>query len=289
MPMANNIVDNTSQTDNFNMTLVKWTHGIPSQETSEAFNSYHAFLLVSQGYIEVLVDKKLMKMTVGEVADFIGKRQLKFISTSADLEAYFLSLDETAECFIFRKNPPFPLSYPITLRNNPITTIPANTMQQLSYYIERIRYLLTDEGHLFRSIALLCELMKFAVDLADYRIKNAKKESSLASSNRQENIFARFIELLEQNIFQERSVAFYANELCISPQYLAKVSRECSGQTVHDWISHMLLDKIIQFMNTQELTLVQIADKLNFSDQASFCKFFKKHINMSPTEFRKLK
>ena len=253
--MANNIVDNTSQTDNFNMTLVKWTHGIPSQETSEAFNSYHAFLLVSQGYIEVLVDKKLMKMTVGEVADFIGKHKLKFISTSADLEAYFLSLDETAECFIFRKNPPFPLSYPITLRNNPITTVPANTMQQLSYYIERIRNLLTDEGHLFRSIALLCELMK----------------------------------LLEQNIFQERSVAFYANELCISPQYLAKVSRECSGQTVHDWISHMLLDKIIQFMNTQELTLVQIADKLNFSDQASFCKFFKKHINMSPTEFRKLK
>ncbi|MDO4181494.1 MAG: AraC family transcriptional regulator [Bacteroidales bacterium] len=287
--MQKDVYDNTYETNCKDMILIQWEQGIPSQEMDEVFMGMHAFLLVRHGKVEIMQGQTLLRLSAGDVADFIGDSPLEFVAVSSDLEAYFLILGKTADNFIFRRNPPFPLSYVIDVRNCPVTSVSADTMQLLSTYMKHIKILLADEGHLFRAIALQCELMKLAVDLANCRMKKHQNDAFHVCNNRQELLFARFIRLLERHVHAERSITFYANELCISSQYLAKISRECSGQTVHDWICHTLLDQIIQLMNSPELTLVQIAEKLNFSDQASFCKFFRKHMNMSPTEFRKLK
>jgi AraC-like DNA-binding protein len=42
-------------------------------------------------------------------------------------------------------------------------------------------------------------------------------------------------------------------------------------------------------LRNPSLSIQQIADQLNFSDQSSFGKFFKKHHRMSPLEYRKTK
>ena len=50
--------------------------------------------------------------------------------------------------------------------------------------------------------------------------------------SRREEIFRRFIALVNEHSKQERSVNFYADKLCLTPHYLSTIIREASGQTV---------------------------------------------------------
>ena len=44
--------------------------------------------------------------------------------------------------------------------------------------------------------------------------------------SRQEELFRRFIALVNQHSKHERSVNFYADKLCLTPHYLSSVIRE---------------------------------------------------------------
>ena len=49
-------------------------------------------------------------------------------------------------------------------------------------------------------------------------------------SSRKEELFKKFIGLVHNNCTQQRDVAWYANELCISSRYLASIVREITKQ-----------------------------------------------------------
>lgn len=47
-----------------------------------------------------------------------------------------------------------------------------------------------------------------------------------------------------------------------------------SGKTVNQWISEALMREAEISLRNPDLTIQQVADMLNFSDQSSFGKFF---------------
>ena len=53
---------------------------------------------------------------------------------------------------------------------------------------------------------------------------------------RQEYIFERFYESLIESYQSERSVKFYADQLCLTPKHLSGVVKEVRGKTVGEWI-----------------------------------------------------
>ena len=60
-----------------------------------------------------------------------------------------------------------------------------------------------------------------------------------------------------------------------------------SGKTVNQWISEALIRESEILLRNPDLTIQQVADMLNFSDQSSFGKFFKKHRDISPLAFKR--
>ena len=85
---------------------------------------------------------------------------------------------------------------------------------------------------------------------------------------------------------KEHSPSFYADKLCISVQYLSLVLKERSTNTTIDWIATYLTIQAKSLLRTPKLSIQEISDELNFSDQASFGKFFKKHTGVSPKKYR---
>ena len=55
-----------------------------------------------------------------------------------------------------------------------------------------------------------------------------------------EYICARFFDLLARYYCSERSVSFYASELCITPKYFATVVKGISGKMPVAWIKNGL-------------------------------------------------
>ena len=110
-----------------------------------------------------------------------------------------------------------------------------------------------------------------------------KEEESRSkySHTRQEEIFQRFIGEVEKHYRKERSVKFYADLLCISPKYLSTVIYKISQRLAGEWIdAYVILEA-----KTGKLTIQQISEQLNFSNQSFFGKFFKRCAGVSPKEY----
>ena len=107
-------------------------------------------------------------------------------------------------------------------------------------------------------------------------------------SARSEVIVDRFIHLVNEHHLKEHYLAFYAQELEITPKYLSKLVREVTGRSAPDWIDSYLVLEAKNMLKFSDLAIKEIVFRLHFPDQSSFYKFFKLHTGMIPSEYRKL-
>lgn len=104
---------------------------------------------------------------------------------------------------------------------------------------------------------------------------------------RRQRLFHRFISLLYTHCRQHHDIAFYADQLCITPRYLYDITFECSpAMSPKQMIDKQLILEIKTFLYSSDLTITEIAFQLNLPDQSYLCRYFKRHMGISPTEFR---
>ena len=106
------------------------------------------------------------------------------------------------------------------------------------------------------------------------------------SFSRNEIIRQRFHELLLGNCRKHRDVGFYAQELCVTPDYLSKIIRECDGQSALKWITNAVVTEAKLLLRRPDMNVSQVAIELNFPDQSTFGKFFKRNTGMAPARYR---
>ncbi|MDH6313174.1 AraC family transcriptional activator of pobA [Parabacteroides sp. PFB2-10] len=126
----------------------------------------------------------------------------------------------------------------------------------------------------------------FVFDLT--HILNSREEYNTLTFSRKEELFIQFMDLLLEHYKEEHEVGFYAEKLFVSPQYLTLIIKKLTGKTTNKWIDDTLLMEARKLLKTTQEPVQQIAYRLNFSDQSTFGKFFKKYLGMSPLEYRRL-
>ena len=104
---------------------------------------------------------------------------------------------------------------------------------------------------------------------------------------RADAIFAQFIRLLQENFRTERRVSWYADQLTITPKYLSEVVKQVSKRTTNEWIDSYVVLEIRVMLRNSTKSIKQICNELNFPNQSFLGKYFKEHVGMSPSEFRK--
>lgn len=108
-----------------------------------------------------------------------------------------------------------------------------------------------------------------------------------ATCSRAEQLTADFYSLVEQNCIQHKNIAWYAEQLCITPKYLANVIKKTTGRPVGAWLDEHILLQAKTLLTTTRLTVQQIADRLGFKNQSHFGTFFRRHTGVGPALFRK--
>jgi AraC-like DNA-binding protein len=106
------------------------------------------------------------------------------------------------------------------------------------------------------------------------------------TSNRPNPLLANFKVLLAKEVLQQHSVRFYASHLNVTPKHLSEVIKEQTGRTAGEWIDQTLVLEAKVLLQRKDLSISQISDLLNFSDQSVFGKFFKVNTGMSPLSYR---
>lgn len=105
--------------------------------------------------------------------------------------------------------------------------------------------------------------------------------------SRREEIFTKFLSIVEDNYKMERSIKFYADKLCLTPKYLSSVVFAASKRLAGEWINDYVMLEARALLRSNNLSIQQISDLLNFPNQSFFGKFFKRHAGISPKEYRK--
>ena len=92
--------------------------------------------------------------------------------------------------------------------------------------------------------------------------------------NRAEEYFRQFTELLGEHYKHERSVGFYARQLCITPKYLTTLIKRISGKSVSEWIDNYVILEAKTLLKYSNMSVQEIAYYLNFPNQSFFGFYF---------------
>lgn len=120
--------------------------------------------------------------------------------------------------------------------------------------------------------------------LMDSLVKKLHSETKL--NTRKEEITILFIEMVSEHFKTEKELSFYAEKLHISIKYLSISVKETTNTPPTIFIANTLLNEAKVLLLSTKKTISIIAAELNFSDQYAFGKFFKKHTDLSPRNYR---
>ncbi|PZF72678.1 helix-turn-helix domain-containing protein [Taibaiella soli] len=82
------------------------------------------------------------------------------------------------------------------------------------------------------------------------------------------------------------TVAYLAEQLNLSPNYLSDMLRTLTGQSAQQHIHDRLIEHAKEKLSTTNLSVSEIAYELGFEHSQSFSKLFKSKTNQSPLAFR---
>ena len=125
-------------------------------------------------------------------------------------------------------------------------------------------------------------------EVIDAYITNSQEQVQSKKQTRKDKIFQNFLVALHQNFRMHRDVKFYAKLQQRTPRYFSTLVHEVSGKTPTQWISLFVITEAKQLLSNPKTSIKEVANKLNFTEQSFFRRYFKQYTGYSPSEYRTL-
>ena len=205
-------------------------------------------------------------------------------SASEDFQGILMNLSETYVTSIaIRSN--YGIIGHLSLLRNPVMKLSERDFRICETALRYLRMRMEEESHLFREELLGSLLTAHILDLYDIHARSRKE---LQVSERITALLRNFIELLYNGEYiRNRSLSHYASRLCVTPHYLSEICKKVSGKSATYWIDRFTMQEITRLLRQKALSLMEIAERMNFSSMSYFSRYVQKRIHLSPSEYRK--
>lgn len=169
-------------------------------------------------------------------------------------------------------------------RTQPIMKLAPREINAFKEFFGMIKQKISDTDNHFRKDLIRTLLLAMFYDVGNiiYRARNYG-EAQIPS----EKVFTRFLRLVQDNCKHERRVSWYAQQLNISPKYLSLVVKRISGRTALEWIENYVTMELRVVLKNSTKSIKEIAEDMNFPNQSFLGKYFKEHVGMTPSKYRK--
>ena len=101
-----------------------------------------------------------------------------------------------------------------------------------------------------------------------------------------ESRVVRFQELVNEHFATETGVDFYADKLCVTPNYLNRIVQRTLGQTTKAYIQSRRIDEAKHLLRYTAMPIGLISDRLHFDTPSYFVRAFTKVTGQTPLQFR---
>ena len=253
------------------------------QINSPRFTDWGVHLICNEGDAMFLFNNKPVTIQRNDAAVINHPELVTHINASEDLKIRFIAAPFK---FLYNLLPAnhYGVKGHISLFENPVIPLNEKDVWRLNNDIEQLSIRSQDTNHLFYDELIGSLALTMIYDLFDF---HAKINKETTPTERTTNVVKRLLALLENGRAKRyREVTYYANELNVSPKYLSETVKRITGNSVMSLIDKYAVPVLIEYLKNSDFTLTQISDEMNFSSLSYFSRYAKKHLGMSPTEYR---
>lgn len=239
-------------------------------------------LFVLEGSLEVRLNEKKYKLSAGDLF-FINSNELHFLhSIDQNKKPHLLVLQINSKYMKQKKinvdEKKFLLETPYSSSNE------YAHIQRLKQLLAFILDLLINKknNYVLKIESLLLEIL--IVLRENFECSNQNLDQHLLDDN-------RLLEIMKyMNIHYSRSslsLQEIANVFSLNLQYLSKYFKQRAGTSLKTKLDTIRMDKSLFVLQTTNKTVTEIALEFGFPDAKSYYRVFKKHMLMTPGQYRK--
>ena len=233
--------------------------------------------------------------TMDTVEQHVGPGDLLIVSERHVIDNYRPSADLDGLCFIVSVNFFHEIIQNISdlsalflfSRRHPVIRLEERDQHVFHEYFAVIRSKIQVADNHFRRDLIRTLLLAMFYDLSNviYHFRQQTGEHQ----SRADVIFTQFIKLVEDNCRHERRVGWYAQQLGITPKYLSECVKHVSRRTPNEWIDNYVLLELRVLLKNSTKSIKDITEEMNFPNQSFLGKYFKEHVGLSPSDYRRKK
>ena len=131
--------------------------------------------------------------------------------------------------------------------------------------------------------ALLYEVLM----LLDREYKKVNMEEETTSKEVGNIHIDKFMKLVESHLKEQHSVQYYADKLCITPNYLNEIVTSTKGISAKQYIRNKVMDEAKRLLTYTDFPISDIAFELHFSTVSYFIRSFRQYTGTTPLLYRR--
>lgn len=172
------------------------------------------------------------------------------------------------------------------LKENPVIHVDKDGVELFQAYhnLVKLRSHISQRAYGKEVIASLARAALYEI-MAE--LSNSVEPSGREQIRQKDVLFKRFMALLSSCEVKPRTVAWYGEQLYVTPKYLSTVCKAVSGKTAFDWINAAVMTDIRRLLKYSDSSIKELTDYLGFPNISFFGKYVKAHTGFSPTDYRK--
>lgn len=248
------------------------------------------FLIVSKGRLKVTVNGKGYCLDGFSFMDLLDTATIEFGPVENGVEAWLLLTTFKFASASLKNLRPGPLTYPTERMNKPLCGFTEKESRLIELQLEMLKGVLADMTHCYRQELAELYFRSFNLEVGNALFAHLSEPVTDSKYfSRSDFVMLDFLKLVSEHFAVQHHVDFYADTLCLTTKHLSRIVKEKMGKTPYNVICDEIVHHALEWLEDDKMSVGQIAELLSFSDQAAFCKFFKKQMKMSPMAYRRRK
>lgn len=209
----------------------------------------------------------------------------EFLHSSPDLQVAVIAFNN--ELFHMNDHPEVAMKMQQMLYENPVKHFSGESLKEIRMIYELMKKKIIENDNPFRKEILQGYVRALMYTILHKLLETLQQVPEHIQNNRQHEIYMQFIREVQRNYQKERSVAYYADRLCITPKYLSQTVLKASGRLAGEWISEYVILEAKALIKSHCYTIQQISEMLHFPNPSFFGRYFKKKVGCTPKAYQK--
>ncbi|MDB1125172.1 AraC family transcriptional regulator [Vibrio algarum] len=239
---------------------------------------FYALILVTEGNGYHYIDNKLYHCRPGTLL-VLSPLQIHYFDSLFQWEGYVISFQDSEVFSVDNLS----ANYAITKAIRSV-----DIMDDLLDLVGREFNMLYEECHA-RQDLVSGSLQRNLLQSILYKIffRNSYRKQEICRS-KEFSCFQVFSDEVEKNYSLRHNVSDYTDDLRVSVKRLNTVCKKVKGMSAKQVIDARLILEAKRLIGYTSTPISEIAYSLGFNEPTNLAKFFKRHTDISPTEFRNM-